>query len=264
LPNRPAIDGFAPAPRFGNSRKRGQWISSATPAQGARACYDPFQVSVMSQADVVLEFARFVQRISAIARTGLAFSPAGFDAERYEELLREAANLSGTLAAPAAEDPAEIFRRLRESVLGGYDGYVTAAVGCGAIVFNPSDEVLMIKRPNHRWWYPTGFCDVGVAPAENVAREVREETGLIVTPTRLIGVLDSLKLGSAARHIYSLLFYCRLDGGEMRLHPLETLDAGFFPLEQLPEPMHGTSRKWVELARQFHFDGRIEAYFDPM
>jgi hypothetical protein len=33
----------------------------------------------------------FVERTAAIARTGLAFSPQGFDAERYEELLREAA-----------------------------------------------------------------------------------------------------------------------------------------------------------------------------
>ncbi len=35
----------------------------------------------MSQADTLFELARFVQRISAIARTGLAFSPKGFDAD---------------------------------------------------------------------------------------------------------------------------------------------------------------------------------------
>jgi ADP-ribose pyrophosphatase YjhB (NUDIX family) len=218
----------------------------------------------MNQANVLLELARFVQRISAIARTGLAFSPQRFDAERYEELLREAARLDILFSAQAPDMADELFRKWRESVGDGYDGYVTTAVGCGAIVFNPKNEILLIKRPNGRWFYPTGFCDVGVSPAENVAREVREETGLFVTPLRLIGVTDSLKLGSPARHLYSLLFYCRLEGGEIQPHPLEALEVGFFPLDRIPEPLHGASRQWITLAREFHFEGRIEAYFDAL
>jgi len=218
----------------------------------------------MTQSDVSLELARFLQRISAIARTGLAFSPHGFDAERYEELLREAARLSSLLSGQAPEAADEMVRRWRESVASGYDGYVTTAVGCGAIVFNSNDEILMIKRANGRWFYPGGFCDVGSSPAENVVREVREETGLTVTPIRLMGVTDSLKLGSAARHLYSILFYCRLDGGKMRPHPLEVLDLGFFAFDQIPEPLHSTSRRWIKLAREFHFDGRVEPHFDPL
>ncbi|MBV8453731.1 MAG: NUDIX hydrolase N-terminal domain-containing protein [Deltaproteobacteria bacterium] len=218
----------------------------------------------MSQANVLLELTRFVQRITAIARTGLAFSPHGFDAERYEELLREAARMDIFLSGEAPEAAEERFRRWRESVSDGYEGYVTTAVGCGAIVFNSKDEILMLKRTNGRWFYPGGFCDVGVSPAENVAREVREETGLIVTPIRLIGVTDSLKLGSPARHLYSLLFYCRLEGGEIRPHPLEALEVGFFPLDQIPEPLHRASRQWITLAREFHFAGRLEAYFDAL
>src|SRR5437588_2687916 len=209
----------------------------------------------MSHFDVSFELARFVQRVSAIARTGLAFSPHGFDAERYEELLREAAQLSMLLAGASPGGAEELFRKWRDSVLGGYDGYVTTAVGCGAIVFNQDDEILMIKRPTERWFYPTGFCDVGCSPAENVAREVREETGLLVTPTRMMGITDSLKWGSPARHLYSILFYCKLQGGEIQPHPLETLDVGFFSLDRIPEPLHGHCRRWIELAREFHFEG---------
>src|SRR5436305_8384749 len=91
--------------------------------------------------NLTLELARFVQRISAIARTGLAFSPHGFDAERYEELLREAARLSSVLSSEAPQVADELFRRWRDSVSDGYDGYVTTAVGCGAIVFNSSNEI---------------------------------------------------------------------------------------------------------------------------
>ncbi len=170
----------------------------------------------MAQPDLLLELARFVERIVAIARTGLAFKPDGFDSERYEELLAEAARMHAALAATDAQAAETTRRRWRESVVSGYEGYVTAAVGVGAIVFNSRDEVLMMKRPSGRWWYPTGFCDVGVSPAENVAKEVREELGLIVRPTRLIGVVDSLKVGSpGAAHLRDVV---RLRYRERRAH----------------------------------------------
>jgi ADP-ribose pyrophosphatase YjhB (NUDIX family) len=213
--------------------------------------------------DLIVELARFIERVAAIGRIGLAFKPDGYDAERYEDLLREAARIRVVLERAAATDAEVLFRRWRDDVGIGYDGYVTVGVGCGAIVFNDRNEILLIQRPTGGWWYPTGFCDVGESPAENVAREVLEETGFIVTPERLIGIIDSLKVGSATRHLYSMLFYCRLDGGAMKPHPLETLDAGFFPLDQLPEPLHGLDRKWIALAREFHFEGRVESYFDP-
>lgn len=218
----------------------------------------------MAQDDLILELARFIERITAIGRTGLAFKPHGYDAERYEDLLREALRMRAALDCGAADDAQALLQRWRDDAGRGYDGYVTAGVGCGAIVFNQQSEILLIQRPTGGWWYPTGFCDVGESPAENVAREVREETGFIVTPERLIGIIDSIKAGSALRHLYSMLFYCRLDGGAMALHPLETLDAGFFPLDRLPEPLHGLDRKWIALAREFHFEGRVAAYFDPL
>jgi ADP-ribose pyrophosphatase YjhB (NUDIX family) len=206
----------------------------------------------------------FVERTAAIARTGLAFSPQGFDAERYEELLREAATMRAALDGAGPAETSELLQRWRAEVREGYDGYVTAATGCGVIAFNPRGEVLMIRRPNGRWWYPTGFCEVGKSLAENVVKEAEEETGLIVRPLTMMAIIDSRKAGSIHRHIYSHLFYCRIEGGELRPNPLEALEAGFFALEQLPEPLHGVDRKWIGLAREFHFEGRRETYFDPI
>jgi ADP-ribose pyrophosphatase YjhB (NUDIX family) len=216
------------------------------------------------KSDLMVELARFVERVAAIARTGLAFKPDGYDSERYEELLKEAARVHAVLAHTDSAAAEAMRLSWRESVIGGYDGYVTTAVGVGAIVFNDRDELLMMKRPSGRWWYPTGFCDVGISPAENVAKEVREEIGLIVRPTRLIGIVDSLKVPAPSRHIYSLLFDCVIEGGELAPNPLEALEAGFYPLQALPEPLHGIDRKWIRLAREFHFEKRIEAFFDPL
>jgi len=218
----------------------------------------------MPDSVLLSELARFIERITAIARTGLAFKPDGFDSERYEELLKEAARMHSIAAGASDDDAEELRRQWRDQVIAGYEGYVTAAVGCGVIAFNERDEILLIQRLTGKWWYPTGFCDVGISPAENVAKEAREETGLIVQPERLIAVMDNKKYGSPARHIYSMLFYCRIIGGELKPNPLEAIAAGFFSLDRIPEPMHGLDRKWISLSREFHFDGRVEPYFDPL
>jgi len=58
-----------------------------------------------------------------------------------------------------------------------------------------------------------------------VEREVREETGLRVRATRLLGVWDnrSWNMPSVVSHIYYLVFECDLLGGELTAS-LETTD----------------------------------------
>jgi len=216
----------------------------------------------MSQDRLLVELARFIERVSAVARTGLAFQAEGFDAERYEELLKDAARMQAVAVNATVEDAETIRRGWRDLVIAGYEGYVTPAVGCGIVAFNESDQVLMIQRPSGKWWFPTGFCDVGISAAENVVKEGLEEVGLTVEPLRLMALIDSRKTGDPWRHIYAILFYCRIVAGQARRHPLEVKDLGFFSLDSLPQPLHGKDRKWIELAREFHFDGRVEPYFD--
>jgi hypothetical protein len=47
--------------------------------------------------------------------------------------------------------------------------------------------------------------------------------------------------------MYSILFHCRMIGGELRGHPLETRAVGFFARDRLPAPLAGAHR-WGELA----------------
>jgi ADP-ribose pyrophosphatase YjhB (NUDIX family) len=216
----------------------------------------------MSQDRLLVELARFIERVNAVARTGLAFKAEGFDAERYEELLTDAARMQAAAVDATVEDAETIRRGWRDVVIAGYEGYVTPAVGCGIVAFNERDQVLMIQRPSGKWWFPTGFCEVGISAAENVVKEAMEEVGLRVEPLRLMALIDSRKTGDPWRHIYAILFYCGIVGGELRRHPLEVKDLGFFTLDSLPQPLHGKDRKWIQLAREFHFDGRVEPYFD--
>ena len=128
-----------------------------------------------------------------------------------------------------------LFDDWMSSVGEGVQGYVTPKVAVAAIVANEQGELLLTQRADSGvWLYPVGYADVGYSPREIAVKEVYEETGIEVEPVSLIAVLDGLRLGFARLPLYSLLFHCRMLGGELSGHPLETRAVGFFGRNNLP------------------------------
>lgn len=208
----------------------------------------------------------WIQRLRSIAQTGLAFGPPVYDRERYEEMLVLAAEMAAT-RADFSHDAAlsdALYKMWRTQVGTGVPGYVTPKIGVGGVVFNDRDELLLIERPSHNWLFPTGWADIGYSPAQVVVKEVREETGLRVTPMRLLAVYDirGLLEENLDLQLYSLVFYCRLDGGELSIHPHEALNAGFFARDALPAPLAHGGLDWVEHAWAAHHGELTETYFD--
>ena len=180
---------------------------------------------------------RWSEALSAIARTGLAFTESLYERERFEEILKVAADIraeaDGSDAGP--DHAGGLVQEWMRGVGKGIPGYVTPKVAVGAAVGNEKGELLLIQRADSGiWLYPTGWCDVGYSAAEVVVKEVEEETGIIAEPVRLIGVLDGLRLGFTRVPLYSLLFYCRAVGGELSPHPLETAMSGGSPARLCP------------------------------
>jgi ADP-ribose pyrophosphatase YjhB (NUDIX family) len=227
-----------------------------------------YNFSIMAANELSTRLDLWIQRLRAVAQTGLAFDPPVYDRERYEELLTLAAEMAATHAQLDVDAAlaAQLYERWRAEVVPGIAGYITPKVGIGAVVFNARDELLLIKRPSGFWFFPTGWADVGYTPAQVAAKEVREETGLQVTPTRLIAAytINHLLESDMHLHFYSLLFYCRLDGGALSLQPHEALDVGFFPREHLPAPLARAELNWVEHAWAAHRGELREAYFEPL
>jgi ADP-ribose pyrophosphatase YjhB (NUDIX family) len=206
-----------------------------------------------------LDLVRWSEALAGIARTGLAFTESIYERERFEEVLKVAADMRVAAGHDQGRyDSDAVVRGWLESVGAGVAGYVTPKVAVGAIVGNDRGELLLIQRGDSGvWLYPTGWADIGYSPAEVVVKEVEEEAGIEVEPVRLVAVMDGLRLGASGLPFYSLVFQCRATGGELRPHPLETRDVGWFAEDALPEPLAGGGR-WREMAfraiRGEHFD----------
>ncbi|HXY93794.1 MAG TPA: NUDIX hydrolase N-terminal domain-containing protein, partial [Acidimicrobiia bacterium] len=208
-----------------------------------------------------LDLLRWAETLSAIARTGLAFTQSLYERERFDEVLKVAADIR---AAAVEEAQAEtLYDEWVASIGEGVRGYVTPKVAVAAVVGNERGEILLTQRADSGvWLYPVGYADVGYSPSEIAVKEVYEETGIEVEPLALIAVLDGLRLGFVPFPLYSLLFHCRMIGGELHGHPLETRAVGFFARDNLPWPLAGVQR-WGELAFAAIDGERRPASFEP-
>jgi ADP-ribose pyrophosphatase YjhB (NUDIX family) len=188
---------------------------------------------------------RWSEALAGIARTGLGFTESLYEQERFEEVLRVAADIRvhAEEGSAAVEDVDGLVEEWMTTVGKGVPGYVTPKVAVGAAVGNDKGEILLVQRSDSGvWLYPTGWADVGYSAAEVVVKEVEEETGIQVEVVRLIAVLDGLRVGMSRIPLYSLVFQCRPVGGELKAHPLECADVGWFPVDKLPQPLAGAER----------------------
>ena len=193
-----------------------------------------------------VDLLRWAETLSAVARTGMGFTQSLYEKERFEEVLKVAADIRAAAIEEAEADA--LFEEWVLSVGQGVHGYVTPKVAVAAIVANEQGELLLTQRSDSGvWLYPVGYADVGYSPCEVAIKEVFEETGIECEPVSLITVLDGLRLGFTHMPLYTLVFHCRMIGGELRGHPLETRAVGFFGRDNLPWPLAGVQR-WGELA----------------
>src|SRR5438552_16100319 len=170
--------------------------------------------SAISAADLL----RWSESLSAIARTGLGFTQSLYEQERFEEVLKVAADIR---VAAGHELEAEVLVEEWLKLVGeGVAGYVTPKVAVGAVVGNDDGELLLVQRSDSGvWLYPTGWADVGYSASEVAVKEVLEETGIEIEPLRLIAVLDGLRLGFTRVPPYPLVFPCRAARGGTHAHP---------------------------------------------
>jgi 8-oxo-dGTP diphosphatase len=131
--------------------------------------------------------------------------------------------------------------RLRECV--GHD--LLLSPSAAACIQDAEGRILLLQRSDgdNLWGFPGGAMEPGEQVADTVVREVREEIGLEVEPTMVIGVYSAPEYafvypnGDQVQPV-TIFFECRVVGGKLRPDMKESLAARYFgPDEALP-PMH--------------------------
>jgi ADP-ribose pyrophosphatase YjhB (NUDIX family) len=133
--------------------------------------------------------------------------------------------------------------------------------GASAVVVDASGGILLHRRSDNQLWsIPGGAMEIGESIAETVVREVEEETGLEVEPTRIIGIYSNPRhvieyADGEVRQQFSICFACDVTGGRVLDRTDESLEVGFFTPDQIEAlPMHPS----IRLRITHYLEGRNE------
>ena len=101
-------------------------------------------------------------------------------------------------------------------------------------------KILLTKREDFEvWCLPSGGVEEGESLAEAA---IREETGVDVELTRLVGVYSRL---GGMPDVHAVLYEARPIGGELRLQPGETIELEYFALNELPNEIAFAHKKRI-------------------
>jgi len=168
-----------------------------------------------------------MQRLQAIAQTGLTYARDPFDVERYKAVREVAAEMAATHTDAGVTHVRDLFA--------SEVGHATPKVDVRAVVFRGEAILLVRERAEGLWTLPGGWADIGESAGEAVAREAYEESGYRTRAVKLLALYDRNKHAHPPYpfHTYKFFFQCELIGGEPT-HSAETDGVAFFGEDELP------------------------------
>jgi ADP-ribose pyrophosphatase YjhB (NUDIX family) len=187
----------------------------------------------------------WARELQAMAQTGLAFPTTHWDQARYERLQALAADIMAAHTTTPSPTIAAAFA--------AEWGYPTPKLDVRGAVFQDG-KILLVRETadHHRWTLPGGWADINLTPAENVVKEIREESGFHTRPTKLAAALDRTRQGHTPQPFSAtkLFFLCDLTGGAATPSH-ETSEIAFFPEHALPEDLSVERTTRAQLLRMF-------------
>jgi len=197
------------------------------------------------------------KRLQAIAQNGLTFARDPFDIERYTAIREIAAEM---LAKGSGLDFAMIKGVLEQQM-----GYATPKVDMRGVVFRDDRILLVRERSDGKWTLPGGWADPCASPAENVVKEINEESGFVTCATKILAVFDRSKHPHEppyAFHVYKIFVLCTILGGSETVSE-ETDAVGFFSEEDIPELSTArVTKQQIQRMFEHHRDPSLPTDFD--
>ena len=198
----------------------------------------------------------WAKELQAIAQNGLAYSKDPYDIERFEKI-RE-------ISAEIVETHTNLERSTIEDVFCNETGYQTPKIDTRAAIFQ-DDKILLVHERDGSWSMPGGWCDWDKTVAENVVKEVKEESGLDVKAKKIIALHHNLKHNkpNSLFSIIKIFVLCEAYGGAFKAN-LETTEMAYFRLDELPETLAHVknTQEQIELCYRASKEPQWETGFD--
>ena len=204
--------------------------------QELQSFLDPMQSKDphLVEADRYEPWLTWAKQLQFYAQQGQAYTKDPFDRERFDAISAMACDM---IARKTGISPLKV-----PGLFAPVDNlYRTPNVEVRVAVFR-GDKILMVqeKRPEDAWSLPGGWCDPGLTPMENAKKEVWEEAGIRVRPTRLIALEDRAHEDYHYKFpldVYKIFILAEElePGTDAFQENIEITDARFFALDDLPK-----------------------------
>lgn len=138
----------------------------------------------------------------------------------------------------------------------------THIVACGGLVEDGEGKLLIVKTHHGGWVFPGGQVEVGENLMDGVIREVKEESGIDVEVSHLIGVYTNsaiYKWYDGVTDVPTKVmfdFACKPIGGELCTSD-ETSDCKWVAKEEVLEYITQPAIR-ARIEEYFKFDGNVE------
>jgi ADP-ribose pyrophosphatase YjhB (NUDIX family) len=109
------------------------------------------------------------------------------------------------------------------------------ALGVCVVIIDNQGKIVLTKRNDLPvWCLPGGHVEDGESFVEAAIREAKEETGLEIRISRLVGIYSRPNWFDGNHEI---VFAAQPIGGQLQVDNTETVEIGFFDLSALPQPL---------------------------
>lgn len=156
------------------------------------------------------DWLNWAQRIQALAQAGITFTKDKYDMERYDELLAISAEMMACAKNLDAASVKETFVQ--------QNGYQTPKIDVRGVVIKDNHILLVQEETDGTWALPGGYCEVGLSPAENIVKEIKEESGYDSKYERVLALFDTKKHRHPPHmfHFYKLVLHCTITGEQQQ------------------------------------------------
>nr|VFK47327.1 MAG: ADP-ribose pyrophosphatase YjhB, NUDIX family [Candidatus Kentron sp. TC] len=203
----------------------------------------------------------WADKLRNISARGLCYAKNSHDRENYRVLRAIAMEIFALQTGQSVERMEKMHAPL-------FSRPTPLSCGEGAVIDDKGNMLLMQRPDSGLWILPGGLLEVGETPAEGVAREVLEETGVHCEIIGLVGLFNvDFDVACFPHQIYLSTFLCKRSASAVPdaplLHPGEVADVGWFAENALPGNLYPQSMLHItEAFRVWRGDKR--AFFDGL